>query len=420
MNVLTERFGLEQLPSKKIEVGFDLTSTGGPFLTLDDSVKGVLDDPDWVLGGTQFFDVTDSVRQYSTSRGRSRELDKYQTGVASVVFDNRNRDFDPIYASSPYYGNIIPRRDMRITVNGIVQYTGVIDDWNLDYGLNTDSVTVGAATDGFSVLAKQTITGGTATPQTTGERINTILSSSDVQWSEVTRDIDTGVSTLGADVIADDTSVLGYLQTIETAEQGSLFIGKNGYVTFRSRADIPSTSGAVVLSDDGTGIPYTGMSVVYGSELLYNEVVVASNITGSTAVASDLDSQSAYGISNLTLLDLPLATEQQIIDMAVFLASKYSQPEYRFESVEVILDDLTESEQNQILGLELGDIVKIVFTPNQLPPAITKYAQVIRIDHTARVRDYKVTLGFQTLDFVPLVLDDAIFGTLDEGNALSF
>lgn len=407
-------------PTKKIEVGFDLTSTGGPFLTLDDPIKGKLDDPDWVLAGSYFIDVTDSVRQYNTSRGRSRELDKYQTGVASVVFDNRNRDFDPAYASSPYYGNIIPRRDLRISVNNVVTYTGVIDDWNLDYGLNTDSVTVGAATDGFSVLAKQTLTGGTATAQSSGARVEAILNTSDVNWSAVTRDIDTGSATLGADVITPDTNALQYLQTIETSEQGALFIGKNGYVTFRGRNDLPSSVGAVKLSDDGTGIPYTGMSVVYGSELLYNEVVIGSSITASTAIARDLDSQSAYGISNLTLLDLPLNTEQQIVDTAVYLASKYSQPEYRFEAVEINLDKLSTEDQNKILGLELFDVVNIVFTPNNIPPAISRYAQVTRIEHSGRVSDFKVTLGFATLETTTFKLDDPVFGTLDAGNVLGF
>lgn len=407
-------------PTKKIEVGFDLTSTGGPFLTLDDPVSGQLDNPDWVLAGSFFVDVTDSVRQYNTGRGKSRELDKYQTGVASVVFDNRNRDFDPLFTASPYYGNIIPRRDLRISVNNIVTYTGVIDDWNLDYGLNTDSVTIGAATDGFSVLAKQTLTGGTATPQSSGARVNAILDTTDVNWSAVTRDIDTGDATLGADIISADTNALQYLQTIETSEQGALFINKDGYVTFKSRNSLPLSSSAIKLADDGTGIPYTGMSVVYGSELLYNEVVVSSSITASTAIARDIDSQSAYGISNLTLLDLPLSTEQQIVDTAVYLASKYSQPEYRFESVEIILDDLSVEEQNQILGLELYDVVNIVFTPNNIPPAVSRYAQVTRIEHSGRVSDFKVTLGFATLDTSIFVLSDPIFGMLDSGNVLAF
>ena len=60
------------IPSTKVELGFDLSDTGrGPYLTLDDPVAGQLDNADWVLGGTLFFDVTDKVRSVSVTRGRT-------------------------------------------------------------------------------------------------------------------------------------------------------------------------------------------------------------------------------------------------------------------------------------------------------------------------------------------------------------
>jgi len=46
-------------------------------------------------------------------------------------------------------------------------------------------------------------------------------------------------------------------------------------------------------------------------------------------------------------------------------------------------------------------------------PAIGKYAEVIAVSHNADVRRHQVTLGFSTLDYVPLILDDIAFGRLD-------
>jgi hypothetical protein len=404
--------------TKKIEVGFNILS--GPVFTLDDTAKGVLDNTDFVLAGSQLVDVTAKTRSYSINRGRSRELDRYQTGTASVVFDNRNRDFDPTYTLSPYYGNIIPRRDVRITVNDIVQYTGVIDDWNLTYNVSGDSVTSGAATDGFAVLAKQTLTGGTATAQATGARIASILDRAEVNWPLTDRDIDAGDTDLGADVIADNENVLQYLQLIETSEQGDLFIAKDGKLTFKARYDIPSTNDALLLSDDGSGIPYQNIDVVYGSELLYNEIIVSSSITSTTATASDTTSQQTYGIANYTLENLPIASDTELVDLAVYLASRYANPEYRFESIDVLLDDLTEAEQNQVLGLEMGDIVRIRFSPNNVPPAVEKYAQVINIQQSGTIDRTNVRLGFRTLDVGFFILNDAVFGMLDEGNILAY
>lgn len=404
--------------NKVVEVGFNILT--GSVFTLDNTTKGVLDNTEYVLAGSQLVDVSDSVRTYSINRGRSRELDRYQTGVASIVFDNRNRDFDPTYTASPYYGNIIPRRDVRITTNGIVRYTGVIDDWNLSYDISGDSITSGAATDGLSVLAKQTLTGHTATAQTSGQRIEAILDRAEVNWPAAERNIDVGDSQIGADIVTDDQNVLSYLQIIETAEQGELFIAKDGNLTFTSRNNVPTANNAVLLTDDGTGIPYQNIEVVYGSELLYNEVVVSSSVTGSTAIAIDEASQSTYGIANLTLTDLPLATDEELVNLSVFLASKYAHPEYRFESIEIVLDDLTEAEQNELLALELGDVVQIRFTPNNVPPAISKYAQIISINDSGLIDRYRLRFGFRTLDTGLFTLNDDAFGRLDAGNVLGY
>mgnify|MGYP000087065650 CR=1 FL=1 len=402
----------------KIEVGFDLQN--GNFFTLNDPVKGVLNNSTYVLAGFQMTDVTESVRSFSIRRGKSRDLDRYETGVATIVFDNRNRWFDPVYEDSPYNGNILPRRAIQITVNNVMQYTGVIDDWNLEYSIDNDSTSTATATDGFSVLAKQTLAGGTATEQTTGARIEAVLSSVDVDWPVNRRVIATGDATVGADVIAPDTNALSYLQTIETSEQGKLFIDRDGNVRFTNRNGMYTSIDAPTLADDGTGLEYQQIGVVYGTELLFNEVVVSSNVTMATAVAQDLVSIDNYGVANLTLSDLPLATTDQVVNTATFLASKYANPEYRFESVSIILDDLSVSDQNKLLNLELGDVAKVVYTPNDIPPAISKWAEVISISISSQPNRSVLQLGFATLDYAVFVLDDEVFGRLDSGNVLTW
>lgn len=408
------------MPVQTVEVGFDLTANGGPFLVLDDPVSGQLDNSDWTLGGTLFYDITDDVRNIQIVRGKSRDLDTYSAGEAIVELSNESRQYDPTFVDSPYYGQIIPKREVRIKSNGIYQYYGVIDDWNLQYTIDGDSTATFVASDGFVYLNNQTLTGGTATAQTSGQRIEAILDDPSVQWPAANRTIDTGVTTLGADVIEPNTNVLSYLKLVETTENGRFFVSKDGKMTFQDRTVVATSTGSVELTDTGSGIGYSEMNVVYGSELLANEVVVSSVITQATSTAIDEDSQNAYGIFNLTLSDLLMDTDQQAEDLAVYLASKYSQPEFRFESVVVILDDLTEAEQNQVLGIELGQVVKVAFTPNGIPPAIVKYGEVIYCNHEIDLETHKVTLGLATLSFASLVLDDPEFGKIDEGNALGF
>lgn len=407
-------------PSQKVEIGFDILSSGlGPYFILDDPLKGVLDNTEYLLAGVLFFDVTNLVKSVAIQRGKNRQLDQYDQGLANVVFNNNDRTFDPEYTLSPYAGQIVPKRQIRISSGDVVQFAGLIDDWNLTYEPNGDSVASAACSDATSAFATQTIGTRTNTAQKSGERINAILDLPEINWPTNLRDVDTGQMTLGADTIADNTDALSYLRLVERSEPGSFFVGKSGNVVFRDRNATP-VSGGVTLADDGSGIPYQSLKVQYGSELLANEIVVESVITSYQAIAQDLTSIDTYGIFNLTRTGLLINSNDDVDSLATFYANKYAQPEYRFESVDILLDELTAGQQTDLLDLELGDVVSIKFTPNGITPAIEKFAEVIRIDHAVDLENHVMSLGFATLDFALFVLDDAQFGKLDAGNALAF
>lgn len=403
------------LPTEKVEIGFDLTSNNvGPYFRLDDPVRGVLNNTVFVLGGTIFFDITDKVKAFSISRGKSRQLDRYQTGKASVTLNNNDRDFDPLFESSPFYGQIIPRREVRITSGTALQYFGSADDWNLDYQPSGDNEAQVILSDGFRILANQAIDAFLPSVEKSGQRIETILNRAEIDWPLEQRQIDTGSQDLSATAIEPETNALQYLQQIEASEPGRLFIDKTGKLRFIDRTQGPDSS-SLLLSDDGTGIPYQGIRVVYGSELLYNEIIL-SNATG-TATASNSGSQGEYGISALTQSGLLMDGTSALQELADWYSNLFSNPEFRFESVEILLNELTAEQQNNLLDLELGDTVRIKFTPGKpaTPPAIEKYAEIIRIEHAVNQTIHSINLGFQTLDVTFLVLDDSVFGRLNQG-----
>jgi hypothetical protein len=405
------------IPVPKVEIGFDVTGASANLLTLDNPIKGQLDNPAYPLGGQIFYDVTDKVKSISVRRGKNRQLDQFDSGLANVVFDNNDRTFDPEYVNSPYYGQIIPKRTIKISSAGNPVFQGVIDDWNLDYDPGGYSEASAASSDAFTLFNTQTLPSGTATAQKTGERIEAILDLPDVNWDAQARTIDVGQTDLGTDVYPEDGNVLDYLRIVADSEPGNLFIGKDGHVIFTDLNTAPS-SGGVTLADDGTGIAYQGMKVVYGSELLYNEIVIGSQSAG-TVIAQDLASITDYGVLNLTKTGLLMSDPTFVQNLALYYANKYSQPEYRFESVDIIVDELSDEDQQKILGLEISDFVTIKFTPNGIAPAIEKVAEVIRIDNDITPDSHVVSLGFATLDYFLLVLDDPVFGKLDAG-ALAF
>lgn len=402
------------IPTPKVEIGFDLTDSPiGPFFRLDDPVAGRLDNTDYRLGGTIFYDVTNRVKSFSISRGKPRRFSTFPAGQAVVEFNNHDRAFDPTYASSPFAGNIIPRREIRISSGTVVQFTGWVEDWNLAYTPDGNSVADAVALDATTILAKQFLTAGTPTVELTGTRINNSLSDPLVGWSTELRDIETGSVNAGAQAIEASTNALQYLQDIAATEAGLLFVDKQGRIAFRNRVQAPS-SDSLVTFDQNSGVPYLAIGIVYGSELLFNRVVIA-NTGGGTAVATDTASASTYGTRELVQTDLLGATDQQSVDLAVYFADLYSEPEYRVETLEINVQDLSEAHQEQVLGLEIGDVCEVSFTPNGIGDPIVKFIQVIKIDQAITPSFHKMTLGFQEIKYLYLVLDDAEFGKLDQG-----
>ena len=405
-------------PIPKVEIGFDVKGANAPFFRLDDPVKSQLDIELYPLSGTVFYDVTDRVRSVSVKRGKNRQLDTFDAGLANIVFNNLDRTFDPEYPDSPFAGQIIPRRAVRISSENQVIFTGTIDDWNLSYSVDGYSEASAACSDAFSLLANQVIAPGTATPQLPGARITYVLDQETVDWPDDKREIETGTIQLGADVIEADTNALQYLRTVASSETGQVYVDKQGDLVFRDR-NLTAQDNFVVFSDDETGIGYQDLKVVFGSELLFNEVSL-TNALEVTATAIDVASVAEYGVLSLNQSGLLVADSGDLVNLALLLAKRYSNPEYRFESLSIILDKHSPEVQAQLLALEIGDVVQIKFTPNGIPPAIEKFNEVIRIDHDITPDMHVVSFGFSSVENSPWRLSDPVFGRLSSGNVLSF
>jgi uncharacterized protein YaiE (UPF0345 family) len=397
-------------PAIKVEIGFDTALTGVAF-TLDDATKGLLDGATYTLSGITFYDLTQYAGSLSISRGKSRELDRYQAGHVQVVFSNLNRYFDPTFAASPFYGQIIPRRSIRITVKGVVTFLGVVDDWNLDYDTNGTATATVSAYDSLSVLAQQSLTADSYPSELTGARVARVLNATSVNYDPSLRKLDAGQFMLQAQTVDTTIAALDHLAAVETTEKGSFFVDKSGNVVFYDSSHGNSSSSVVSFSDAGLGISYQGIKVVYGSELLYNSATVTR--TGGVAqVANNVTSQQLYNIRQ-TSEDTLHAYDSDALRLANYLVTLYGNPEFRFESLDVSMGDSTDWEQSTVLQLEIGSMCQITFTPNNIAPSIQKFAKIIGIDHSADPAQHIVTFHFETIDYQLFVLSDTVFGLLD-------
>jgi hypothetical protein len=400
------------VPVKKVEIEVDPNSNLQPFFTLDDPILGVLDSPDAILGSLAYADVSKWVANISVERGISRELDKYDAGRVSVTFDNTTREFDPL-GDSPYSEQLLPRRGIRIYSGGTPVFFGLVEDWNLNYNPNGDNTSVAIGSDRFTLLAKQTINERTNAEQLSGARINTILSLPEVDWPIGERVIDAGQTPMQPDTITQGQEVLDYLNLVSESEFGALFINKNGFIEFQDSATGPDSSDLLVFADDNSGVPFTDLDVVYGGELLYNRVSI-TRLGGTVQTVNDLTSEEFYGITTYSVDGLLMTTDELAQEYAYKILNRYSNPEYRFDSLTIEMAELTEPQQLDVLERELTDTVQIKFTPNNIGAQINKYAQIIGIKHDINNFSHRVTFRFATWDFAPFVLDDTVFGELNE------
>lgn len=299
------------------------------------------------------------------------------------------------------------------------QFVGFIDDWDLNYEIGGDNTATIKATDAFSLLSNQAVEPQTMPIERSGLRIARLLSEAGIQFAGNARELDAGVKFLGTD-ITDGNNALSYFQEIELSELGQLFVAKNGDLTYldASRNNPNPASSTATFADDGTGVPFTTLEVVYGSEQLTNTLTV-DYPTGSATV-SNTDSIDAYGVTSLTVDTLNQnSTDAEYL--ADYYTTRFGQPQYRVETITVNLLSLSDANQTAVLGLELGDVVTVKFTP-EVAPQIVQYGKVVRINTniTDGAKRYEIEFGLETFSTFPMILNDAEYGKLDDDYVLGF
>jgi hypothetical protein len=405
-------------PAVKVELGLNLGQADPFAFVLDDAIKGVLDNTSFTLGGERYFDISDRLIATSTARGKNQALDRIDAGTSSIVVDNSDRHFDPLYPNGPYFGQLIPRRTVRITCNDQPVFIGAIDDFDIVYAPSNRSQVRIDVSDAFSTLTNSGLEEFTPTAQLSGARVNAVLDRPEVDWPAAEREIDTGNSTMLGALVAEGTSVLEYLQLVSNSEFGDLFIGKDGKVVFRERNAVPNTPN-LVFSDEVVagvyqGIQFASVNNVYGSENLYNRILISNASSPALEASSaDTESQTVYGPRSYSQSNLLVASQSELQFLADYLLARFKEPQYRFESLTVVMDTLSEANQDAVLDLEIGDIVLVRFEPSDIPPAIEQYVRIIGISHDWTSTSKNITFALERLDFAIFILDNLVLGELD-------
>lgn len=409
-------------------------------------------------------DVTDYVRSVTIRRGRSRELDRFSTGTASVVFNNEDRRFDPLYSAGPYFGQIRPRLRVSVVRDEISLFDGLIEDWNLDYDVSGKSDASISCVDGLALLAQTALDEFTNAQQTPAERIISVITRPEVAYTGATN-LDPGFNVMQGDTVAANTDTLGYLDKVVATDLGRLFVDGAGVLRYRDRTSgitsspqvvfasetdpyvqqLSTLSGStlwfdassplplrvdadakaqVILQDavlffDASSpdyvapvVPFSDVAVELGSEFLFNRIQI-TRAGGAVQVAVDDASVSTYGVRTYSADGLLFLGDSETLEFADFLASLYSEPDVRVAGHTVLLHGLDVPTRRYMQRLEIGDVVRTVWAPNNVGQPIDTLSLVEGVEHAIAVDTHTLKVQLTPFSSEGFILDDLNRGLLD-------
>jgi len=402
---------------------------------LDDATAGVLDNSTYVLDGTtQFASVLDGINQVNVRRGRRDQGDQFSAGTMTFTMLDTDGIFMPFDEDSPYYDTaeakpgLAPMRRVqlsRYSATNVKEYLfkGVIVNFDYNFALGgLDTVTVYCADD-FYLLAQTYLDEYNVSEELSSARLSAILDRPEVAYPVATRNISTGSQTLGgaaAYTIANGTNVLGYCAQINEAEQGRLFMSRDGDLTFQPRIGTTLDPSVADFHDDGTNIPYNGLGITFEADQVVNRAVVQHLGNQTPQVAEDTGSQALYFIQTYSITDSLLHNNDAALALATYLLDPL--PEPRFTSLNTAFAMLSSAQRDTVAVIDIGDTITIEksFAPGANPASLAQELSVEGIEHSINVNNGHIVTYYTSPVTVvyELILDDPTFGIISADNGL--
>ncbi len=401
---------------------------------LDDAVQGVLNNTQYVLNGTtNFADVTTGVDLIMVKRGRRDIGDQFSAGTMSFNMLDTSGIFNPFDTQSPYYDpteaqpGLAPMRKVRLARYSNINvkeylFNGYIVNYDYNFALGgLDTVTVYCADD-FYLLAQTFMAEFNVSEQLTSARLTAVLNLPEVDFPIGQRNIATGTQTLGgaaAFTVDEGTNTLDYCNQINTAEQGRLFMARDGDLTFEPRIGNTLSQPIADFHDDGTNIPYNTVGITFEADQVVNRAAVAIR-GGTQEVAEDLSSQAKYFIQTTSITDSLLHNDTAALTLANYLLDP--EPEARYTAVGTNLNMLSTAQRDAVAIIDIGNTITIekTFASGAGTAELAQELSVEGVEHTITVSNGHSVMYFTspTTIVYELILDDLVFGIINSTNVL--
>ena len=401
---------------------------------LDDAVQGVLNSTQYVLDGTtNFADVTTGINAINVKRGRRDQGDQFSAGTMSFNMLDTDGLFNPFDTLSPYYDaataqpGLAPMRKVRLARYDNLNakeylFNGYIVNFDYNFALGgLDTVTVYCADD-FYLLAQTYMAEFNVSEELSSVRLTAVLDLPEVDFPVGQRNISTGTQTLGgasAFTVAEGTNTLEYCNQINIAEQGRLFMARDGDLTFQPRIGNTLSQPVADFHDDGTNIPYDEVGITFEADQVVNRAAVAIK-GGTQEVADDAASQAKYFIQTTSITDSLLHNDTAALALANYLLEP--EPEARYTAVGTNLNKLTTAQRDAVAIIDIGNTITIekTFASGAGTTELAQELSVEGVEHTITVSGGHSVMYFTapTTIVYELILDDAVYGIINSTNVL--
>ena len=405
-----------------IDTGFLLDA-----FTLDDPTSGLLNGTQYVLDGTtEFAPMLEYSTNVNLKRGRRDVGDQFTAGTMSFNLNDTlaGGTLNPLYASSPYVDpagefTLAPLRRVSFgrynSVGTFISlFVGQIVSYDYNYQLGGQNVVSVYCADDFYLLAQTSLAEYNVSEELSSARLAAVLDLPEVAYPALTRDIETGSQTLGgaaAYTVAEGTNVKAYIDQIQQAEQGRIFMSRTGYLTSQPRVGATIAGSIADFHDDGTNIPYNSLGIIYNADVIVNRASIQHAGATSPEVADDAASQSKYLIQTLSITNSLLHNDVAALALAEYLL--VGEPVATFNAVQTDYLMLTTPQRETLALVDIGDTITITNTITGGEVAQELSVEGIEIQLNT-LNGHRVTFyTAATVIVYQFILNNSIYGKLD-------
>jgi hypothetical protein len=220
--------------------------------------------------------------------------------------------------------------------------------------------------------------------------------------------------------VAQGTSVATYANDINLAEQGRVFISRDGVFTTQNRLGNTLSGSVADFHDDGTQIPYNNVDISFQADQVKNYAAVTHAGATSAEIAEDAASRATYLTQSIFIDNSLVHNDAAALALAQYLI--VGEPEPRFNYVGSHFAMMSDAQRDTCAIIDIGDTITV---QKSIQTGATSYQLAQELSVEGIQWNVDLQRGFQfslftapTVIVYELILDDLTYGTLDAENVL--